>query len=195
MVVQGSVPGRADEAFGLDEGNVLVRLGVAVLLGQAEVDHVDDARFLAQTDQEVFWLHVPVDQVLGVQGLDAGHQLVCDQQDCFERESLAAELEELLEVGTQQLHHHGVVAAFAAVPEDDGNPLAALQGLEDFGLVLQLARLFTGLFELYRDFLVVLDVDPVENVPEGTGADFTPQPVSPSYSNIYHIRGRKSENG
>ena len=44
--------------------------GVAVLLGQAEVDDVDQVALLPQTHEEVVRLHVSVDEVLGVDVLD-----------------------------------------------------------------------------------------------------------------------------
>lgn len=45
--------------------------GVAVFLGQAEVDDVDQVALLAQPHQEVVWLHVSVDEILGVDVFDA----------------------------------------------------------------------------------------------------------------------------
>lgn len=50
--------------------------GVAVFLGQAEVDDVDQVALLAEPHQEVVRLHVSVDEVLGVDVFnptDLGH--------------------------------------------------------------------------------------------------------------------------
>lgn len=69
--VDGGVAGGAGEVLVLAVGNVLVGAGVAVLLGQAEVDDVDQVALLAQAHQEVVGLHVSVDEVLGVDVLDA----------------------------------------------------------------------------------------------------------------------------
>ncbi len=54
-------------------GDVLVRLGVNVFLGQAKVDDVDDALVgsAIATEKEVLWLHVAVDQVFAVHILNS----------------------------------------------------------------------------------------------------------------------------
>lgn len=43
---------------------------VAVFLGQTKVDNVDQVALLAQAHEEVVWLHISVDEVLGVDVLD-----------------------------------------------------------------------------------------------------------------------------
>lgn len=70
VCVDGGVAGGAGQVLVLAVGDVLVRAGVAVLLGQAEVDDVDQVALLAQAHQEVVGLHVSVDEVLGVDVLD-----------------------------------------------------------------------------------------------------------------------------
>lgn len=52
-------------------GYVLVCSGIAILFGQTKVDDVDQVPFLAQTHQEVVWLHISVDKVLGVDVLNS----------------------------------------------------------------------------------------------------------------------------
>lgn len=71
MGVDGGVAGGACEVLILAVGDVLVRSGVTVFLGQAKVDDVDQVALLAQPHQEVVWLHVSVDEVLGVDVFDA----------------------------------------------------------------------------------------------------------------------------
>ena len=70
MCVDGGVAGGASQVLVLAVGDVLVRAGVPVLLGQAEVDDVDQVALLAQAHQEVVGLHIPVDEVLGVDVLN-----------------------------------------------------------------------------------------------------------------------------
>ena len=69
--VDGGVAGGSGEVLVLAVGDVLVGAGVAVLLGQAEVDDVDQVALLPQTHEEVVRLHVSVDEVLGVDVLNA----------------------------------------------------------------------------------------------------------------------------
>lgn len=71
MGVDGGVAGGACEVLILAVGDVLVRSGVTVFLGQAKVDDVDQVALLAQPHQEVVWLHVSVDEILGVDVFDA----------------------------------------------------------------------------------------------------------------------------
>lgn len=71
MCVYGGVAGRASQVLVLAVGDVLMCAGVTVFLGQAEVDDVDQVALLAQSHQEIVWLHISVDEVLGVNVLNA----------------------------------------------------------------------------------------------------------------------------
>lgn len=66
MSVDGSVASCARQVFILPVGDVLVCSGIPVLLGQAEVNDVDQVALFAQTHQKVVRLHVSMDEVLGV---------------------------------------------------------------------------------------------------------------------------------
>lgn len=59
-------------------GDMLLGLGVTVLLGHAEIDHVDYIGGLGvgAADEEVVGFDIPVDEVLLVDRLDSG-QLRC----------------------------------------------------------------------------------------------------------------------
>lgn len=71
--IYAHVAGSARERFSLPVGDVLFGLGVSVLFGHSEVNHMDDIGRLAvrATDQEVVRLDVSVDEVLFVDGLDS----------------------------------------------------------------------------------------------------------------------------
>lgn len=64
MRVDGGVARRPCEVLVLPIGDVLVGAGVSVLLGQPEVNDVDQVAFLSQPHEEVIWLHISVDKVL-----------------------------------------------------------------------------------------------------------------------------------
>lgn len=70
MCVDGGVAGRAGQVLVLSVRYVLVCPGVSVLLGQAEVDDVNQVAFLPQSHQEVIGLHVSMDEVFRVDVLD-----------------------------------------------------------------------------------------------------------------------------
>jgi len=70
--VDAHVTRRSRERLAFPVRDVLLRLGVTVLLGHAEVDNVDNVGALRAraADEEVVGLDVPVDEVLLVDGLD-----------------------------------------------------------------------------------------------------------------------------
>ena len=74
--VDRGITGRTSEVLVLPVRDVEVRLGVAVLLGQTEIDHVDLVATLADAHEEVVGLDITVDEGLGVDVLDAGNKLV-----------------------------------------------------------------------------------------------------------------------
>ena len=69
--VDGGVAGSASQVLVFPVGDVLVGAGVPVLLGQAEVNDVHQVALLPQPHEEVVGLDVPVDEVLGVDVLNA----------------------------------------------------------------------------------------------------------------------------
>merc|ERR1719258_82252 len=83
--------------------DVLVCLRVAVLLGEAEVDAVDQVGLAAETDEEVVRLDVAVDERLVVDVLDPLEQQVRDHQDRLQVELPVAEVEGVLERRAQQV--------------------------------------------------------------------------------------------
>jgi hypothetical protein len=71
MGVDTHVTGSSRQTLAFPVGDVLLRLGVSVLLGHAEIDNMDNVGSLRSwpTDQEVVGLDVAIDQVLLVNGL------------------------------------------------------------------------------------------------------------------------------
>lgn len=69
--VDGGVAGSASQILVFPVGDMLVGSGIAVFLRQAKVNDVDQVAFLPQAHEEVVGFHVPVDEVLGVDVLNA----------------------------------------------------------------------------------------------------------------------------
>ena len=65
--------------------DVLARLCINVLLGQAKVNNVDDVLVLCMvsTHQEVLWLDIPVDQVFRVHVLNSSNLQVRTNKKVF----------------------------------------------------------------------------------------------------------------
>ena len=163
MGIDGRVASGAGEILVFPVGDVKVRLGISELLRQSEVDDVDLVPTLADAHQEVIGLYVPVDEVAGVNVLDArdlmpsvsrengtieryAHQLVREEKDRLQAEFAVTKVEEVLERGSKEVKDHGIVVALGAIPPDKGNAHATCEGLVHLGLVFKLGMLgFDGL--------------------------------------------------
>jgi hypothetical protein len=156
--VDAGVACRTRQVLVLTIWDVEVRLGVTILLGQAKVNDVDLVATLANAHEEVVWLDVAVDEGLCVDVLDAGDELVGEQQHRLEGELAVAEVEEILQAGAEQVEHHGVVVALGAEPADKGDADAASERLVDAGLIFELGMLGLDALELDGDFLAGDDV-------------------------------------
>lgn len=71
MCVDRGVACSASQVLVLAVGDVLVCASITIFLCQAEVDDVHQVALLAQSHQEVIRLHISVDEVLGVNVLNA----------------------------------------------------------------------------------------------------------------------------
>jgi hypothetical protein len=151
MSVDRGITSSTSEVLVLTVRNVEVSLRVTVLLGQTKVNYVDLVSTLSDAHQEVVGLDITVDEGLGVDVLDAGDELVGQEQDGLEREFAVAEVEEILERRAQKVQDHGVVVAFCAEPSYKGNADTAGEGFVDTGLVFQLGVLGLDALELDCD--------------------------------------------
>lgn len=156
--VDAGITGGTRQVLVLTVRNVEVRLGVAVLLGETKVNHVDLVSTLAYAHEEVVGLDVAVDKRLCVDVLDAGDELVGEQQDRLERELAVAEVEEVLERGAEQVQDHGIVVALCSKPADERDADAASERLVDTGLIFELGVLGLDALELDGNLLARDDV-------------------------------------
>ena len=176
MSVDAGVAGCASQVLVLPVRDVEVRLGVAVLLRETEVDDVNLVAALADTHQEVVGLDVTVDEVAGVDVLNTGdlqatvsnhycedprdtYQLVGKEEYSLKAKLAVAEVEKILERRAEKVEDHGIVIAFGAKPPDEGNTNATSESLVDLGLIFELGVLSLDRFELDGDFLAGNDVD------------------------------------
>ena len=121
MSINTCIPRCACQGLVIFIWDVLACLGVPVPLGQPKINNIDNILFLAVPNQEVVWLHIPVNEMVVMQKLKPLNHLVCDHQRCLYREFALAEIECILEAGAEQIHDHGVVVAFHTEPMDCGN--------------------------------------------------------------------------
>jgi hypothetical protein len=156
--VDAGIAGGTSQVLVLSIRDMEVRLGVAVLLGQTEVDNVDLVAALADAHEDVIWLDVAVDERLGVYVLDTGDELVGQQQHRLQGELAVAEIEEILQGRAEQVQDHGVVVALGAEPAHERDADAAGERLVDAGFILELGVLGLDALELDGDLLARDDV-------------------------------------
>merc|ERR1712032_1558287 len=114
---------------------MLLRLGIPVLLCEAEVDDVDLVRLLPQSDQEVVGLDIAVYEVLGVHVFNTVDHLICQHQHGLQRELSIAKAKEILQGWPKQIYDHDIVISLDAVPMQSGNSYATRKNLVELRLV------------------------------------------------------------
>ena len=111
MGVDRGVPGGSCQILALPVGDVL-SVPLDVSLGQSKVDQEDFVAGLVETDAEIVWLDIPVDEVAVVNILNSGDHLVNEHEHGLEGELAEGVLEEALKGGAHQIHHKHVVVAW-----------------------------------------------------------------------------------
>lgn len=119
--VDGSVTGGAGEILVLAVGDVLMGARIAVLLGQSEVDNVNDGLTLAESDEEIIRFDVAMNEGLGVHVFEATDQLIREHQYRLELKSASAVIKQIFEGGSEQIQHHDIIVPFDTVPTDIGD--------------------------------------------------------------------------
>src|SRR6266536_2784682 len=121
--------------------NVEVSLWVTVLLCQTEINDIDLVTALANAHEEVIRLNITVDEGLGMDVLNAGDELICEEKNCLQRELAVAEVEEILEGRAKEIQNHGIVVTLSTEPADEGDADTSSKGLVDTGLIFVLGVL------------------------------------------------------
>ena len=159
-------------------------LGVAVLLGQTKIDNVDLVATLSDAHEEVVRLDITVDEGLGVDVLDTRDELVCQEQDGLQRELPVAEVEQVLQTGSEEIKNHGIVVTLGSEPAHERDTDTAGQGLVDTSLIFELGVLGLDALELDGDLLAGDDVGAEIDVTEAATSDLTADAVFITYTEI-----------
>jgi hypothetical protein len=156
--VDAGITGGTSQVLVLSVRNVEVRLGITVLLGQTEIDHVDLVAALADAHEEIVRLDITVDEGLGVDVLNAGNELVGEEKHSLQGELAVAEVEEILQGRAEQVQDHGVVVALSTEPAHEWDTDTASEGLVDASFIFELRMLGLDALELDGDLLTGDDV-------------------------------------
>ena len=175
--IDGSITGSSSQVLVLSVWDVEVRLWVTVLLGQTEINHVDLVSTLANAHQEVVRLDIAVNERLGVDVLNAGNELVGEEQDCLQGELAVAEVEQILEGRTKEIQDHGIVVALGSEPANKWDTDTASERLVDASLILELWVLGLDRLELDGNLLSGDDIGTEVDVTEGAASNLASNAV------------------
>jgi len=164
MGIDRRVAGGAGEVLVLAVQDVMTRVRIAELLGQPEVDQEELIAVPTNAHEEVVRLNVAMDEALQMDVLQATDHLVDQHQHCLDGEVARAEVEQVLERGSQQVHDQGVEVLLLAVVTDTGEAHAAAQDAVQLGLVQQLRMTGVGTLHLDGHLLAALDAHAQVNV-------------------------------
>jgi hypothetical protein len=175
--VDGSITSSTSQVLVLTVWDVEVSLRVTVLLGQTEINNVDLVATLSNAHEEVIRLDITVDEGLGVNVLDAGDELICEEEDSLQGEFAVAEVEEILQTGAEEIENHGIVIALGTEPANEGDTDTTSEGLVDASFIFELRVLGLDALELDGDLLTRDDVGSEVDVTEGATTDLTADTV------------------
>jgi hypothetical protein len=99
-----------------------------------------------------------VDERFGVDVLNAGNELVREQKHSLQRELPVAEVEQVLQAGSEKVQDHSIIITLCAEPTDKGNTNPTSKGLVDSGFVFELGMLSFDALELDSNFFAGDDV-------------------------------------
>lgn len=153
MGVDAGITGRSSQVLILTVRDVEVSLGIAVFLGQTEIDHVNLISTLTNSHQEVIGFDVTMDERFGVDIFDAGDQLIGQEKNGLQRKFAVAKIEQVLQTGAEEVDDHRVVVTFSTEPTDEGDADTPSEGFVDAGFIFELWVLSLDAFELDSDLL------------------------------------------
>lgn len=177
MGVDGGIASSASEVLVLSIRDVEVSLRVTILLGQSKVDNIDLISTFANAHQEVVRLDITVDERLGVDVLNTGDELIRQEENGLQGEFPVAEVEQILQAGSEEVQDHGIVITLGAEPADEGNANAAGERLVDPGLILELGVLGLDTLQFDGDLLTGDDVSSQVDITKGTRANLAANAV------------------
>ena len=169
--IDGSITSSAGQVLILPIWDVEVGLGVTVLLGQTEINDIDLVATLANTHEEVVRLDIAVDEGLGVDIFNAGDKLIGKEKHCLQGELAVAEIEEIFQAGSQEIHNHCIVITLGTEPADKRDANASGERLVDTSLIFKLWVFRLDTFEFDGNLLARDDVGSEVDITETAAAN------------------------
>ncbi len=164
------------------EGSVIsVRNVISVLLnvffGKTQVNHENGCTVLVESEEEVFWFDVSMDELFFVQVPQPFNELNTNHDYGFEIEFFIALLEQFFEAGSEQIHNHDMVLVEGAVKIESGEADGPGVDLvcevsKKFGLVLELGVFGLEGFHFDCDGLFSFEVKGEMDLAKGARINF-----------------------
>lgn len=177
MGVDGGITSSSGQVLVLPIRDVEVRLWVTVFLGQTEIDDIDLVAALADTHEEVVRLDITVDEGLGMDVLDAGDELIGQQKNGLQGELAVAEVEKILQAGSEEIKNHGIVVALSTEPADKWDTNTTGERLVDTGLIFELGVLGLDRLKLDGNLFTRDNISAEVDVTEAATSDLTTDAV------------------
>ena len=99
-----------------------------------------------------------MDEGLGMDILDTGDELVGEEENGLQGEFAVAEIEQILQAGSEEVEDHSIIVALGSEPADEGDANTASKRLVHAGFILKLGVLGLDALELDSDLFAGDDV-------------------------------------
>jgi hypothetical protein len=109
--------------------------------------------------------------------LDAGDELIGQQKNGLQGELAVAEVEEILQTGSEEIQNHGIVVTLGTEPTDKWDADTTGERLVDTGLIFKLGVLGLDGLKLDGDFFTRDNVGSEVDVTETSTSDLTTNTV------------------
>jgi hypothetical protein len=131
-----------------------------------------------------------MDKRLGVDVLNTGNELIGEEQDGLQGELAVAEVEEILQTGSEEVKDHCIVVTLGSEPADKWDSDTTSKGLIDTSLIFELGVLGLDALKLDGNLLAGDDVGPEVNVTETAATNLTTDTVLVADAKILEERGQ-----
>jgi len=177
MGIDRSITGSTSQVLVLPIWNMEMSLRITVLLGQTKINNIDLVATLSNAHKEVVRLDITVNEGLGVDVFDTRDELIGEEQDGLQGELAVAEVEQVLQAGTEKVENHGIVVTLGAEPSYEGDTDTTGQRLVNTSLILELRMLRLDALELDGNLLAGDDVGAEVDVTETATANLSADAV------------------
>ena len=97
---------------------MLSGLRTFITLGETQVNNMHEILFLADSNQEVFWLYISMNKIFRMHRLNPCNHLLSEIDNGLNLEFLLAKIEQVLEAWTKDVHDKDIIVSFNAEPLD-----------------------------------------------------------------------------